>query len=117
VNRMCIPLTNEFKIDIARLEIPVSGWTCLRTAIAKLAKYLRWKTRLDVDEESSGLEVMPRCRERANIIFLGNDATSRWIHTFVDVGRVGLLASLGSLLLVTSRGSLLSSLLLLSGSL
>jgi len=26
-----IPLTNEFRIDIARLEIPVSGWTCLRT--------------------------------------------------------------------------------------
>jgi hypothetical protein len=27
-----IPLTNEFKMDMARLEIPVSGWTCLRTA-------------------------------------------------------------------------------------
>ena len=26
-----IPLTNEFKMDIARLEIPVSGWTCLST--------------------------------------------------------------------------------------
>ena len=26
-----LPLTNEFKIDIARLEIPVSGWTCFNT--------------------------------------------------------------------------------------
>lgn len=26
-----IPLTNELRIDMARLEIPVSGWTCLRT--------------------------------------------------------------------------------------
>jgi hypothetical protein len=25
------PLTKEFRIDMARLEIPVSGWTCLRT--------------------------------------------------------------------------------------
>lgn len=25
------PFTKEFKIDIARFEIPVSGWTCLRT--------------------------------------------------------------------------------------
>lgn len=27
-----IPFTNEFRIDMARVEIPVSGWTCLRTA-------------------------------------------------------------------------------------
>ena len=26
-----VPLTNEFKIDMARLEIPVSGWTCFST--------------------------------------------------------------------------------------
>lgn len=26
-----VPLTNEFKMDMARLEIPVSGCTCLRT--------------------------------------------------------------------------------------
>ena len=26
-----IPLTKEFKIDMALFEIPVSGWTCLRT--------------------------------------------------------------------------------------
>jgi hypothetical protein len=26
-----IPLTNELRMDIARLEIPVSGWTCFRT--------------------------------------------------------------------------------------
>jgi len=29
--RSKISLTKEFRIDIARLEIPVSGWTCLRT--------------------------------------------------------------------------------------
>jgi len=29
--RSKISLTNEFRIDMARLEIPVSGWTCLRT--------------------------------------------------------------------------------------
>ncbi len=28
---VCLPLTKEFKMDMARLEIPVSGWTCLRT--------------------------------------------------------------------------------------
>lgn len=27
----CLPLTKEFRMDMARLEIPVSGWTCLRT--------------------------------------------------------------------------------------
>jgi hypothetical protein len=26
-----IPLTKEFKIDIARFDIPVSGWTCFKT--------------------------------------------------------------------------------------
>lgn len=32
-----LPLTKEFKIDIARLEIPVSGWTCLRTKLFESA--------------------------------------------------------------------------------
>ena len=27
-----IPFTNELRIDMARLEIPVSGWTCFNTA-------------------------------------------------------------------------------------
>ena len=27
----CLPLTKEFRMDMARLEIPVSGCTCLRT--------------------------------------------------------------------------------------
>ena len=26
-----IPLTNEFRMDMARFEIPVSGWTCFKT--------------------------------------------------------------------------------------
>lgn len=29
--RSKMSLTKEFKMDMARLEIPVSGWTCLRT--------------------------------------------------------------------------------------
>ena len=29
---ICLPLTKELRMDMARLEIPVSGWTCLRTA-------------------------------------------------------------------------------------
>ena len=29
--RSKISLTNEFKMAIALFEIPVSGWTCLRT--------------------------------------------------------------------------------------
>jgi hypothetical protein len=31
--RSKISLTNEFKMAIALFEIPVSGWTCLSTAI------------------------------------------------------------------------------------
>ena len=26
-----LPLTKEFRMDMARFEIPVSGWTCLST--------------------------------------------------------------------------------------
>ena len=29
--RSKISLTKEFRIDIALLEIPVSGWTCFKT--------------------------------------------------------------------------------------
>lgn len=29
--RDCLPLTKELRVDMARLEIPVSGWTCLST--------------------------------------------------------------------------------------
>jgi hypothetical protein len=36
-----LPLTNEFKIDMARLEIPVSGWTCLRTVFSQQMKQRR----------------------------------------------------------------------------
>lgn len=27
-----LPLTKEFKMDMARFEIPVSGWTCFNTS-------------------------------------------------------------------------------------
>lgn len=43
-----IPLTKEFKMDMARLEIPVSGWTCFKTKSGGLVN-VEWKTRLDVD--------------------------------------------------------------------
>ena len=33
--RSKISLTNELRMAIALLEIPVSGWTCLRTANTK----------------------------------------------------------------------------------
>ena len=33
-----IPFTNELRIDIARLEIPVSGWTCFNTAKKRVSK-------------------------------------------------------------------------------
>jgi hypothetical protein len=114
---MCkgIPLTNEFKIDIARLEIPVSGWTCLRTAIEESVKCF-WNGRRD-SVLMDGVKWI-RCRNVMNAPCFGTDATSRkWSHTFVDVRRVCLLARLGALLLVTGRGGLLASFLLLGRSL
>jgi hypothetical protein len=33
----CLPLTKEFRMDMARLEIPVSGWTCLRTGKGRMS--------------------------------------------------------------------------------
>ena len=42
-----LPLTKEFKIDMARLEIPVSGWTCLRTESSNVSKCVDEKTRLE----------------------------------------------------------------------
>lgn len=40
-DRYSLSLTNEFKIAMALFEIPVSGCTCLRTAIQKLAQHLQ----------------------------------------------------------------------------
>lgn len=82
------PLTKEFRMDMARLEIPVSGCTCLRTGRWDVSRRVFWTKRCD------------GCR------------------TLVDVGGVGLLAGLGALLLVTGRGGgLLACLLLLGRSL
>ena len=50
-NRIRIPLTKEFKMDIARLEIPVSGWTCLRTNIGKVLARPAHKTRLEANRQ------------------------------------------------------------------
>lgn len=79
---------------MARVEIPVSGWTCLRTRerdalVNKDAKTTKHKT---------------KAKEK---------------HTLVDVRGVGLLAGLATLLLLASGsgGSLLASFLLLSRSL
>lgn len=37
--RSKMSLTKEFRIDMARFEIPVSGWTCLRTGEQKTRQY------------------------------------------------------------------------------
>jgi len=37
-----IPLTNELRMDMARFEIPVSGWTCFRTKEDALARSEQW---------------------------------------------------------------------------
>lgn len=70
-------------MDMARLEIPVSGCTCLSTAMNHISNALTEKKKKADD-----------C-------------------TFVDVGAVRLLASLGALLLVASGGSLLAGILFL----
>lgn len=38
-----LPLTKEFKIDMARFEIPVSGWTCFNTR--KETRQYCWSSR------------------------------------------------------------------------
>jgi hypothetical protein len=84
--RSKMSLTNELRMLMARLEMPVSGWTCLSTV----------KTRQQT--------LRNPCQK----------ATGTAKLTLVDVGRVRLLPGLGALLLVTGgRGSLLASLLLL----
>jgi len=84
----CLPLTKEFRIDMARFEIPVSGWTCLRTAI--------------LSARARGVALRRR--------FL---IQSPKPLTLVNVGGVCLLARLGALLLVTGGSSLLAGILLL----
>jgi hypothetical protein len=41
-----IPLTNEFRMDMARLEIPVSGCTCLRTR-GRMSQFNVFRMKLD----------------------------------------------------------------------
>jgi hypothetical protein len=97
--RSKMSLTNEFRMLMARLEIPVSGWTCLRTGgVSKMAP------------KSHRGGAARRVRRAA--------AKDRVKLTLVDVGGVGLLPGLGALLLVArGSGRLLASLLLLGGSL
>lgn len=90
--RVSLPLTKEFRMDMARLEIPVSGWTCLRT----------------VDSTLDGLIMGRNIKEQ--------DAKECANCTFVDVRGVSLLSGLGPLLLIARwRRRLLSGLLLLRG--
>ena len=81
--RSKISLTNEFKMAIALFEIPVSGWTCLRTG------------------RKTG-QTPPKPRQFKSKT-----------RTLVDVGGVGLLPGLSPLLLgfTIARGRGLSSLL------
>ncbi len=39
---MNIPLTKELRMDMARFEIPVSGWTCFRTKQDALVRFEQW---------------------------------------------------------------------------
>ena len=91
-----LPLTKELRMDMARLEIPVSGWTCFKTRIRGDASVDR-SQRMRRGSVSS----CDKCRE--DVAF-----------TFVDVGGVSLLSGLGALLLLARGGcGLLASLLLL----
>ena len=38
-----VPLTNEFRMDMARFEIPVSGWTCFKTIQDASVMIDRWR--------------------------------------------------------------------------
>lgn len=86
-------------MDMARLEMPVSGWTCLRTMSNTLvgSGKLSCPARAQEQKKTGGLEMD---------------------NTFVDVGRVSLFSRLISLLFVAGRcRGLLASFLLLDRSL
>ena len=99
--RSKMSFTKELRMDMARLEIPVSGWTCLRTG--KDASVKAQKDQVT----QTGFEIEMRLQSRMS-----------WMRlTLVDVRGVGLLSGLGALLLVARwSGSLLAGLLLLSRS-
>jgi hypothetical protein len=106
--RSKMSLTKELRMLMARLEIPVSGWTCLRTG-------KRVSTFCSIQLE--GADGVGDEAEAAN---RAHDAQMLMADklTLVDVGGVGLLPGLGALLLVTGgSGGLLASLFLLSGGL
>jgi hypothetical protein len=73
-------------MDMARLEIPVSGWTCLRTKVRDALAIVLIQfamSRCICGSESNAAR--QRAREKP---------------TFVDVAGVGLLPGLASLLLL-----------------
>lgn len=82
-------------MDMARVEIPVSGWTCLRTKVDERVNTPISKTKHE------------------------NENHRNEFLTLIDVGGVGLLSGLAALLLLTRGGScgLLPGFLLLCGSL
>jgi hypothetical protein len=53
-----IPLTKEFRMDMARLEIPVSGWTCLSTADDDAS--VRWNS-TERDARITWISYLCRC--------------------------------------------------------
>lgn len=109
--RSKMSLTNEFRMDMARFEIPVSGWTCLRTVATRWVSMLSWVrghgSRVGSERAAPPPTDATRCGARKNAFFLGMQLT------LVDVGGVSLLAGLGALLLVTRSGGLLAGILLL----
>lgn len=81
-------------MDMARFEIPVSGWTCLRTVATRGVSHgSDWKRSSRVSGRSQCSTTTKgdaeQCKRRVAVRL-----------TLVDVGGVCLLASLGALLLV-----------------
>lgn len=69
--RSKMSLTKELRIDMARLEIPVSGWTCLRTGEENASVYASWigkakqKSRIRLDQVMRWIQVKKRKRKDA----------------------------------------------------
>lgn len=108
--RSKMSLTKELRMDMARLEIPVSGWTCLRTVAGIVSLVFIWRpSRVS----NRGAPQPVTRRGRSGIDKRGERRVAMLQLTLVDVGGVSLLAGLGALLLVAGSGSLLAGILLL----
>jgi len=100
--RSKISLTNELRIAIALLEIPVSGWTCLRTAKAKLEQvnmYVQVKlTLVDVGRVSLLSDLLSLL-----LLTIGSRRLGSLFRSFQTFGFGGGLAGGGSRSFAGSR--------------